>query len=459
MRKRKAIDEWAFDYWLLQTYSKLGFHIYYRRVEITNKENLLKNQPVILAPNHQNALMDAMIFVCNTTFQPVFLARADIFKGKFLIRLLTSLNIMPVYRIRDGIGNVRKNDGVFDKTLDVLYNKNNPLSVFPEGNHGDKRRLRQLVKGLFRIAFQAQEKYGNQQGVKIIPVGFDYGHYTHFRTTIFVNVGKPIEVSEYYNEYAENPVAGINKLKERFISELRPLMIDIQTDEYYDLYMNLREVFNDEMRQILHLNDNSLKSRFRADKKMIEILDKELESVPDSIKDLDRKMKDYQKGLQQYNLRDWVLKKEGTSMSVLVITALLKLVLLPVFVAGIAINYLPYWFTASRTKNIKDQQFHSSFKYVIGLVVFPVWYLVLIGILAILSIPLWAILAGLILSPITGIAAFNYYIRCKKFLARWRFLLNKKRQAMVGLVNLRKDIINTVHQLIVKYNINNEFQR
>ena len=125
---------------------------------------------------------------------------------------------MPIFRIRDGIENVKKNDEVFEKTVQVLHNCNNPLGLFAEGNHGDKRRLRPLVKGLFRIAFLAQEHFGDKPGVKIVPVGIDYGHYQHFRTTLFVNMGDPIEVSQFYDDYAENPVTAINRLKDAFAS-------------------------------------------------------------------------------------------------------------------------------------------------------------------------------------------------------------------------------------------------
>jgi 1-acyl-sn-glycerol-3-phosphate acyltransferase len=195
--RKKAIDDWALDYWLLQRYAKLCFRIYYRKVEIINRHNIPLNQPIILAPNHQNALMDAMVLVCNMPFQIVFLARADIFKGKRMARFLTFTNIMPIYRMRDGIENVKRNDEVFEKTVQVLNNKNNPLGMFAEGNHGDKRRLRPLVKGLFRIAILAQEEYGNEPGVKIVPIGIDYGHYQHFRSTLFVNIGEPTEIAPF----------------------------------------------------------------------------------------------------------------------------------------------------------------------------------------------------------------------------------------------------------------------
>ncbi len=52
-------------------------------------------------------------------------------------------------------------------------------------------------------------------GVKIVPIGVDYGHYQNFRSTLFMNIGKPIEVSEFMGAYHENPVMAINQMKDR----------------------------------------------------------------------------------------------------------------------------------------------------------------------------------------------------------------------------------------------------
>ncbi|MBN1144106.1 MAG: 1-acyl-sn-glycerol-3-phosphate acyltransferase [Bacteroidales bacterium] len=448
MFRRKAIDEWALDYWLLQSYAKLCFRIYYRKVEVVNKNRIPLNQPVILAPNHQNALMDAMVLVCKTQFQNVFLARADIFKGKRMTRFLTFLNIMPIYRMRDGIENVKRNDQVFEKTLQVLHNMHNPLGLFAEGNHGDKRRLRPLVKGLFRIGLQAQEKYGNLPAVKIIPVGIDYGHYQHFRSTLFVNVGEPIEVSSFNDTYRENPVLAINQLKDSFASALSRQMIDIQTEEFYDLYMHLREIFNDEMREELGIRETTLASKFRADKAMIELLNKELDQNPDNMGSLNMLVADYQKSVRKAGLRDWVIRKQPFSIPGIGLSVLTKLLLLPVFLFGFLNNWLPYQFTGSRVKNIKDTQFHSSFKYVIGMIAFPLWYLVLAVIVAFLGAPAWTVLLYVILLPVTGLAAFRYYICLKKLLAKIRFTLFRNNPEMMHLKNTRNIITGRMHDLI-----------
>ena len=456
MFRKKKIDEWAWDYWLLQQYAKFCFHIFYRKIEVINRQNIPKNQPVILAPNHQNALMDAMVLVCNTSYQNIFLARADIFKGKRLIRFLTYLNIMPIYRIRDGIENVKKNDVVFEKTLQVLHNKNNPLILFPEGNHGNRRRLRQLVKGLFRIAFQAQEKYGNQKGVKIVPVGVDYGHYQNFRTTLFVNIGKPIEVSQFMEAYHENPVMAINQMKDRFGESLSKQMIDIQTEEYYDLYMYLRKIFNREMRQKLGISDGSLSGKFRADKVMIDGLNRELETKPESIRELDVLVKEYQSGLKKAGLRDWILGKGKESFPELVVASVLKAAFFPVFLFGFINNYLPYQFIKKKTQRIKDPQFVSSFRYVLGMIVFPVWYLITGCILAFTPLPFWSVLLYVLLVPVTGLFAYHYYVRVKKFLGRWRFFLNRNSGEIMDLASIRKNIFNRIQVIMSRQIAANE---
>ena len=448
MSGKKQIDEWALDYWLLQQYAKFCFRIYFRKIEVINRQNIPEKRPLILAPNHQNALMDAMVLVCNTSFQNVFLARADIFKGKRLIRFLTYLNIMPIYRMRDGIENVKKNDKVFEKTIRVLHNRNNPLCLFPEGNHGNKRRLRPLVKGLFRIALQAQEQFDREPAVKILPVGIDYGHYRHFRTTLFVNIGEPIEVADFMAAYHDSPVLAVNQLKDRFALALSKQMIDIQSEEYYDLYMLLRVIFNQEMRKILGIQENTLAARFRADKIMIDRLNRTLETDPEEIRQLDLQVKQYEQGLLKAGLRDWTVAGERQSTGLLVIFALAAALTLPVFLFGLINNVIPYHFTAGRTKNIKDTQFHSSFKYVTGMIAFPVWYLVIAVVLALSHLSSLQILSYILLLPLTGLFAFHYYIGLKKLSASWRFRLQRNTAALTSLVNLRRAILDLTRNVV-----------
>jgi 1-acyl-sn-glycerol-3-phosphate acyltransferase len=446
----RTIDQWTWDYWLVQQYVNLVYRSYFKKIYVNNLKNLPRNQPVILAPNHQNALIDALAYVYSAKCQPVFLARADVFKGRLLKHFLNFLNIMPIYRMRDGAASLKKNEEIFEKTLSVLKNRYNPLLLFPEGTHGNKRRLRQLKKGIFRIAFMAQEFYKNKQGVKIVPVGIDYSDYQKFRNTLFINYGQPIEVSEYYNLYTKNNVEAINQLKERLARAISDLMIDIQTEEYYDLYQNLRIVYNSEMRKKLDLAGKSLLDKHTADKKMISVLNEYKDRNPKEINSLNKKVSEYMGGLKKLNLRDWVLHKDFYPLITRCLEALLLLILLPFHILGLVNNYIPYKIPAVYVKKIKDPQFHSSFKLVMAMIFFPVYYIILVVLGLILINPLWLKLAYFVTIPLTGLFAFKYYIRLKKLWAKFRYsrLVKKKNSNIQKLKKLRKDIIDKMNNII-----------
>ncbi|MCK5694941.1 MAG: 1-acyl-sn-glycerol-3-phosphate acyltransferase, partial [Bacteroidales bacterium] len=211
-------------YYMIYPYVKLFFFKFYGRVEVRGLKNIPRNEAVIMAPNHQNALMDALILLFSAPQDIVFLARADIFNNRVLAFFLNSMKMLPVFRQRDGAAELGKNVDIFDISVDVLHNRHF-LCVMPEGNHGTKRRLRTIVKGIFRIGFKAQEEYGNKPFVKILPVGFDVGHYIKQNQALLIQYGKPIELSEYWDEYKENKARGINAIKARLREEMLPLMI------------------------------------------------------------------------------------------------------------------------------------------------------------------------------------------------------------------------------------------
>jgi 1-acyl-sn-glycerol-3-phosphate acyltransferase len=311
MSKREKIDQWSLLYRILKFFPVGPAHnMYYRKIQIQHADRIPEGEPVIIAPNHQNALMDAMAFVIGLKYQTVFLARADIFKSKLVIDLLTFLKIMPVYRIRDGISSLQKNDEIFDLTVNVLRNKINPLCLFPEGNHGDKRRLRPLVKGIFRIAFKAQEDYGTKPGIKIIPVGIDYSHYQKFRQTQLINFGEPIEVCEYWKDFEENPGRAMNKLRDRLSGELKKVMIDIVSEDYYDMYMGLRKLCNKTFCDKLGKKQGNLMMNFlsiRNDCRSRSLLERE----PTRIQQLSLLYKEYSTLKEKLNLRDWVAEQKA----------------------------------------------------------------------------------------------------------------------------------------------------
>jgi 1-acyl-sn-glycerol-3-phosphate acyltransferase len=447
---RRNIDRISLRYRLLKIYAVFVHWVFYRRIETKFRERIPKDRPVLLAPNHQNALMDAMAPLLTSRRDPVFLARADIFKNKFIAGILRFLKILPVYRIRDGAGELGKNEAVFQEAMDVLTRKRSPVCIMPEGNHGNKRRLRPLVKGIFRVAFQAQEKYGEQPGVVIVPVGLDYSKYTIFRGKLFIQFGEHIEVNEYYPAYLENQAKTINVIRKRLAGEMRKYMIDIQSEGHYEMYMTLRSVYNDEMRKRTGREKNTLYNRLVADQRMIGKLYEVEQGGSEKIGTLDKLCRTYREGVEDLGMRDWLFKRSGYSWIALLLAGVCMLALLPVFLYGAVTNYFPYWLPAKISKKLKDPQFHSTFKFVIGLILFPLYYLILLIPVWIFIDPGWIKWTFLGSLPVTGFFAHAYFIWFKKLRSLWKYqyLTSRNDGQLEALKNLRKNIIMTVDELI-----------
>ena len=181
-------------YAFLRPYVDWMFRRSYRRFEYVGKEHIPTDGAVIFAPNHTNALCDAMAILGIDHRQKVFVARADIFKDPKKAKILNWLKIMPISRVRDGLDEVRHNDETINKAVDTLRD-GVPFCIFAEGTHHPDRTILPLSKGIFRIALQANDTFGKQKPVYIVPVGLEYGDYFHLWNSVRVTIGEPINVT------------------------------------------------------------------------------------------------------------------------------------------------------------------------------------------------------------------------------------------------------------------------
>ncbi|MFZ5940769.1 MAG: 1-acyl-sn-glycerol-3-phosphate acyltransferase [Bacteroidota bacterium] len=444
------IDRRSVFYTLLYSYVDFVFKQYYGKVEVSGEENIPRNAPVIYAPNHQNALMDALCILFTSPGDVVFLARADIFRKPWMAKMLNTLKMLPVFRIRDGAQELGKNQEIFDITVGVLH-RNHNLCLMPEGNHGDHRRLRTLVKGVFRIAFQAQEQSGNKPDIKIVPVGLDFSDYIKQNQKLLINYGKPIEVSEYWDLYAENNPKGINVLRERLEEEMKKLMIHISNEEYYDVYLDLRTVCNDSMREKMGISGKKLSDRFVADKEMIARLDGVLARDEEKIREIAALVRPYSKGLKEQKIRDWVVRDRGYSLPRTLWRWLTLILTLPVFLYGLINNALVYFIPVLLTRKIKDLQFHSSVKAGASiLLVFPLFYILQTLLAGLLTHSWWIGLAYLALLYPTGKLALEWYLRLKKTVKGgafgWKYRAGNERAT--DFVKMREAIINRTCEIL-----------
>ena len=418
---RETIEKKHPVYGLLRPYTDRVTKIYFRTT-VYNFENVPTDDIIIYAPNHQNALMDAMAILATIKTQPVFLARADIFKKKTIEKLLTLFKILPIYRIRDGKESLGYNDAIFQKTIDVLKNKNG-LVILPEGTHAGLRKLKPLKKGILRIAFEAEEANDFKLNIKIIPVGLDWSNYINFRSKLFVYFGEPICISDYYDEYKKNPPRARNLLQKKLSEELKKYMIHIENEEYYDMFDNIRYIYLPQMIKKMGFKNKKQPNQLFAQQNIIKQLNDFADKNPEEAKELNEKTLRYSKLLNKLKFRHWVIQKPKFSTLGIIGQALLAILFLPLYLYGGILNYLPYKIPVWATKKVKDLQFLSSFRYVIILLLFPIYYIILIIVGLFIIEPWWLQVAVPVSLLFAGLFAFHYYIEVKKMFARLRFNL------------------------------------
>ena len=399
------IEKTSVAYSILYCYVKFWYKkVFYRKVVIINYEKVPDHGSLIFTPNHQNALMDALAVLFAVKKQLVFMARSDIFK-KFA-PILYFLKILPVYRIRDGINTLKKNQAVFDKTVDVL-NANNGLVILPEGNHKGERRLRQLKKGFARIAFQTEKQGAITSGIQIIPMGIDYDDYVHCRSRQIVNFGSPIDVSGYVNDFKENPAIGLNKIKNRLAEAMKPLIIHIKSEPYYSLIDNLRVLFRRDVCLKLNMNPKDDADGFLADQRFVEMMDDAIETTQESVLELDKNYKKIKKILENVNLTLFDMKNHS-AVSNFLFKALALLITFPFFLYGYINHFLPFCLPKLITKNVKDEMFITSFLFVLTLISFPLFYLLQSLVIYFLFNSWWITLGYFLTLPLFAIAAWKW---------------------------------------------------
>ena len=216
-------------YLLIRFYIKLGIFFYTKKIIIVGKENIPKKGAILFTVNHPNGLIDPLMVTTNTPRITHYLVRAAIFKKPIVKKFLATLNLMPIYRIRDGVKELSKNTEIFNDCYRIL-NQQKALMIFPEGSHDRRRAIRPISKGFTRILFGALDKYPGLE-IHVIPVGVTYQNASQFPSKVAIHYGKPILANELYNPKELNKSIGF--IKEAVANQLKELSVHIPLDENY----------------------------------------------------------------------------------------------------------------------------------------------------------------------------------------------------------------------------------
>lgn len=365
------VDQKSIAYRILWYLIKFYHHyIYYQKIEVINQDKVPKEGALVFTPNHQNALMDALAVLFSVKRTLVFLARADIFKKKFFAEILYFLRILPVFRPRDGHGEVKKNIETFKKTTEVLQ-KNLGLVIFPEGTHTDKQSLLPLKKGFVKIAFQTEEASNFQLGIQLMPMSITYNNYEQCQSVMSMSFGEPISLKPYIEAYKEHPAKAFNEIRDRMTESLKSIMIHIEDNVDYENNNFLTRTFASSLFKG--------KDQITAGRSFVEKLNQLKEEDAEKYIQLQTHTSRYLKLTKKLNHRQKQIFR-NYSLGKLLLNLLKFLLLVVIIIPATLVQLINYIIPGIPNRFIGDHQFYSTFRFVLGMIselilFFPLYFI------------------------------------------------------------------------------------
>lgn len=416
---RKNIYDKDLGYNILKPIVDWNLKHSYRKVEVRGKENIPTDGAVIIAPNHCNTLMDALVILRAFDNETVFGARADMFNNAFIAKLMYFIKILPMVRQRDGLRNVLKNYETQEIIVDTLKNKVR-FCMFPEGRHRPAHSLQTLGKGTFRAALAANAAFGDQMPIYIVPAGIEYGDYFRYRSTSLVTFGKPINVTETIKELnLENEAQIMDHLRKDLTARMSELITYINYDENYDAKWALTKIRAIDFK-------GSLYDKMMNNRALVAEINKEYEENPEQMQDVFAKVTTFEKARRKKGISIYSFGKKNLALSVAA-KGLAVLLGLPYLIFS-GVVALPMWVIAEfLRKNIRDKAFRNTAIFGVklaGNIIFGLTYLIL----AFCLLPwTWALCFLALAAP-----AYSYIYDYAEFIRRWisdiKLLGNKKLQ-------------------------------
>jgi len=135
---------------ILKLFIRAALWLFCAEINTKNKYLLNTNGPLLIIANHPNSFLDAIIIGTRYNRTIHFLARGDVFTKKLHRFLLSLLNMIPVYRLREGKEFLHLNEYAFVESARLLKNKEAVL-IFIEGTCLNTNALQPFKKGTARI--------------------------------------------------------------------------------------------------------------------------------------------------------------------------------------------------------------------------------------------------------------------------------------------------------------------
>ena len=431
-------------YHILRAMLQIPVGVFFRQVEVIGRENVPDDgaRAALLCGNHPNSLLDPLLIIVTCPRPVRFAAKDVLFKTWPMRLLLNGVGAVPVQRKMEH-ANV-DNSSMFEAMSQVLAG-GGAMGIFPEGLSHDEAQLQRFKTGAARIALDTAHRH--DQAVDVIPVGLTYIHPKRFRSRVVVWYGAPIEVGEQWRHaYLRDEKAAARQLTLDIDGALRELTVNSEDWDTARILSAVRRLYQPP--GIALWQRVELARRFNAAYPLVK-------DLPD-VQLLLGQVLDYLAKLRQLDLDDGdVLRHVGPweIAGKCALRLMDALVWSPLAIPGIILQgpiALVIGLIGAKVAPRKDVI--GTTKLMLGLVLVPLLYGLMIGLTAWYADWRWAVVLAVVL-PLSGWAALRAF---EKGLRVWEILHTAGRIAVLRkeLITLRKTrdhLQDQVVRLVDKY--------
>lgn len=197
-------------------------YLAYKPVRRVNKPNLAG--PILWTSSHSNFLCDAVVAGYECPRPVRFLGKATLFRFPLKI-FLDYCGVLPLVRAQDlakfdAETRRMQNRSSFKAAIAALK-EHWPVAIFPEGTSLPVPGLILPLKpGVAKLALLAEEEEKFSLGLRIIPVGLEYGSRDRIASGLTIRYGKPIVVRDYKELSESAPDEALAKIMEDLTEEM-----------------------------------------------------------------------------------------------------------------------------------------------------------------------------------------------------------------------------------------------
>jgi glycerol-3-phosphate O-acyltransferase / dihydroxyacetone phosphate acyltransferase len=358
--------------------------------------------PLMVIANHPNALIDPIFITGVSKRRLRMMAKAPIFSMPILGSIARAMGCLPVHRAKDG-ADTKANLSLFEK-VDTSLRAGEAALIFPEGISHHQPQLQALKTGAARMVLSAWAH--GVTSLRILPVGLWFESKSVFRSDAAILIGQPF-VPRIDLAPGADPLdpALVDNVTAQMEAAL--LHVTINTERHQDVPLldmvaTLWSMQAPTRAERLLRLSQGLRQRSIASPAIVDALRTHSEALLSRL---------HQHGLDVDDITDATLTSRQQTSSVLwflVRETLVFVMALPMALLGSVAWAVPFWAVHLVDKaKATESDMHGTIKVLAGVVLFPLWWVVLVVLAGVFLSPWWALLLGLVL-PGCGMTARHY---------------------------------------------------